>query len=307
MFTAKFLKIFLTSYLMTVGNISQTKQCLIIENSKTEIIKQLESESDFNYDKFTNSSIATFKGTKYGTSGKTLKKGQHMINVNSLDCVTYIENLWAIAYAKSLIARTKIAFNSEQKFNIYLFALSIIRYHELKNERIEDRIHYFSNALLQLEENQLATNIAKNSGDSLKKTINYMSLHKKYYTNIEDWSAIKEKESKLSKTKIPWFPQSKIGNFAKLAQKGDIIAFVSTISGLDVAHVGIVQEIKKDTVYFSHASSKSHKVVTDVELKKYLLAWTKVNGILAFRPKFDFTIKSLQKMINYVNLHSQKK
>ena len=69
----------------------------------------------------------------------------------------------------------------------------------------------------------------------------------------------------------------------KYIQDGDLIAITTTISGLDIAHVGLAYFVN-DKLHLLHASSTQNKVViSDKTLQDYLSGIKKNNGIIVAR------------------------
>ena len=69
-------------------------------------------------------------------------------------------------------------------------------------------------------------------------------------------------------------------------QPGDIVGFVSSVDGLDIAHVGIVDCVNNETT-FIHASSTQKKVVeNDGAMADYVKGIKKNSGVVIIRPQF---------------------
>lgn len=67
---------------------------------------------------------------------------------------------------------------------------------------------------------------------------------------------------------------------------GDIIAFVTTIEGLDVSHTGFAC-FQGERLYLLHASTRTNLVeISPVPLSQYLQNMATVSGILVARPHF---------------------
>ncbi|MBO4230351.1 MAG: DUF1460 domain-containing protein, partial [Bacteroidales bacterium] len=67
-------------------------------------------------------------------------------------------------------------------------------------------------------------------------------------------------------------------------QSGDIICFVSTVEGLDIAHVGMAY-VEDGRVGFIHASQNDGKVVIDSRtIVEYVLPRRNLSGIKVVRP-----------------------
>lgn len=96
---------------------------------------------------------------------------------------------------------------------------------------------------------------------------------------------IKRIESYLGAQFTYYVPSAQISSCYDELQHGDIVAFVTSTSGLDIQHVGFVWKPKADdTPKLLHASSaKGRVVVSDESLQDYAVKAKNCKGIRIVR------------------------
>ncbi|MGL4631730.1 MAG: N-acetylmuramoyl-L-alanine amidase-like domain-containing protein, partial [Leadbetterella sp.] len=150
------------------------------------------------------------------------------------------------------------------------------------------RHHYFAEWARNAEKLGYATDITKTKGELLPKTLNFMSRNRKYYeafkTDTWVWSQVQKMEEGLKDIKIMHIPRSQFIVNQKLIQTGDILAFTSTVDGLDVNHEGIAYW-EGDKLKLLNASSEKKKVIISSEtILEYLNRVHKHAGVMILRP-----------------------
>ena len=119
-----------------------------------------------------------------------------------------------------------------------------------------------------------------------KKKIQFMSTHRGAYPTyvpIRDWTAIQQVERELSQLTLNYVPKDSVSADLTAIESGDIIAFTSTIEGLDVNHEGIAYW-KNNQLYLIHASLEEKKVIVSSEtLVAYLRRIKKHSGLMIYR------------------------
>ena len=198
------------------------------------------------------------------------------INLRAVDCWTLVETALAMALCDGAYA----------DFEARLLQL---RYREGRAEGYGSRIHYFGEWLLHAQAlGVLADLTPALGGVPLDKPINYVSVNAGRYpeqarTPVEA-AKIREAESRLSAAGLSYIPRSKVGGMQHLLRDGDIVAFTSTLEGLDVAHQGFV--IWRDgEPRLLHASSAPAKrvLITRESIAEYLAGQPKMSGLMVGR------------------------
>ncbi len=249
----------------------------VFENKTIEIDGLLEND----FGKTVVAIGKTFEGIPY--VAKTLEVGETetlVINLQGLDCTTYVENVLAFSM---LLREGKADFDSFTK------VLKTIRYKDGKLDGYSSRLHYFTSWIRNNEQKGLLKDITSEVGGiAIKKDINFMGTHRDLYPFLKDdtnYEKILETEKELAKESFCYLPQNQIEANEHLIQTGDIIALTTSIKGLDVTHTGIATREKDGRIHLLHASTASNKVeVSELPLVDYLKKIKKNTGILVARP-----------------------
>ena len=203
-----------------------------------------------------------------------------VVNLREFDCTTFVENC---------IALSGIIKFGRQSFNDYCALLTYIRYRDGEIDGYTSRLHYTSDWAYDNENKEVLKNISGEIGGQLIiKGINFMSTHPQSYKHLKDnknnLEKIKKIENSINNCKAYIvIPISAIPANSKDIQNGDIIAFATSIEGLDYSHVGIAYWENK-RLHFIHASSKMKKVVIEQKtLFDYCKDSKNCTGISIFR------------------------
>lgn len=222
----------------------------------------------------------TFLGTPY--VAKTLEKNKTeelVINLEELDCTTFVENMLAMAWTSH---------DEDHTYEKFLSILQNLRYHDGKIDGYGSRIHYFSDWVYEAGQKGYLTDMSKTlKGIPYTKNIDFMSTHIRSYPqligNEKELSKIVDTEKVISRRDRYYIPVNNIEAIQSQLKNGDIVAITTSIEGLDVVHEGII--IKKDEVaYLLHASSELEKVViSDVPITDYIRKHKNQTGIMVAR------------------------
>jgi hypothetical protein len=207
-----------------------------------------------------------FLGTTYvANTLDTRGTEQLVINLREFDCVTFIENVVALAWL----------FRSQQRsFKTFQKLLHKIRYREGTLQGYTSRLHYFSDWIHDNQMKGIVRNItAEIGGKPLKKAISFMTTHSDLYPSLNNAAILrrmKAVERKISKRPLLFVPKKTLRNFEDRIHDGDIIAIISSTKDLDIQHVGIAARLK-NRIHLLHASSREGKVVFSKQtLTQYL-------------------------------------
>lgn len=223
----------------------------------------------------------TFLGIPY--VAKTLEIGDTeslVINLQGLDCTTYIENVLAF----SLLLK-----GGKSDFETFIQKLETIRYKNGKINGYTSRLHYFSEWIADNEAKDLLTNITPEIGGSIvTKKIDFMSTHRDLYPFLKDdddnFKEIQASENYLNGQEICVLAQDQIEANEHLIESGDIIALTTSIKGLDITHTGIATREKDGRIHLLHASTVGEVVVSKLPLVVYLKKIKNNTGIMVARP-----------------------
>ena len=210
----------------------------------------------------------------------TLEKSPEtlVINLKEFDCFTLVENVLAISLAKH---------SPEAGFDIYREYLQLLRYREGVIDGYGSRLHYFIEWARQATENGFLMNISEDLGEADEKQINFMSTNRKLYPALQRdpaaFEAVVAAEKSLNEGPLYYIHKDRFSALEDKIQDGDIIAFTSSVKGLDVNHEGFAVR-KNGKLHLLHASLEEKKVVLSTEtLEQYLNRIKKHTGIMIFR------------------------
>lgn len=275
--------LFLAFFVLTLHMSAQQITCSpadkqSFENKTIEIDGLLESD----YGKTVVAIGKTFKGVPY--VAKTLEIGETeslVINLQGLDCTTYVENV---------LAFSSILRDGNSDFDSFIKTLKTIRYKNGSLDGYASRLHYFSEWIANNEAKGLLKDITSEIGGSeITKDINFMSEHRDLYPFLKDdanFERIKASENYLNNQSICVLSQGEIAANEHLINTGDIIALTTSIKGLDITHTGIATREKDGRIHLLHASTGSMEVeVSKLPLADYLKKIKNNTGIMVARPQ----------------------
>ncbi len=220
-------------------------------------------------------------GTPY--VAHTLEGDEEMltINIHELDCLTFIETLYALTRA-----------TLQQRYSWRDFAANIenVRYRGGKMGDYSSRIHYMSEWII---DNHMRGNLQEITpdlphADYMIKNIDYMTKHPDQYRQLKNDSAMVEKirRYELRNHRYPYLKRSWLNDKGvKVAlRSGDFISLVTKMDGLDVSHNGIIIVDEKGDPYLLDASMSGGKVMLEAKpLFKYLERSKSNIGIRVYR------------------------
>lgn len=222
-----------------------------------------------------------FLDTPYVASTLEGKPEMLTVNVSQYDCTTFVE---------TVIAMVKTLQEGRNSWRDFLFNLQNIRYRSGEIDGYPSRLHYitdwgmdnvyrgnFSEATTSINRHQFAV-----------RSLDFMSRNASSYPALSDSMnlvRIKEVENGYRNVRFPYIKTINLSKTDVIDQlkNGDILAFVTNISNLDVSHMGIL--VFKDGVpHVLHASSSAGKVVlTQDSLYDFLKKNRNLIGVRVFR------------------------
>ncbi len=204
---------------------------------------------------------------------------QLIVNLRGLDCTTFVENVVVIS---------QLIKSSNTSFDKYCEKLTAIRYRDGKINKYPSRLHYFTDWLLDNEKKGIIEIISNKYGNAdFNSEVYYMSKHSDKYQKLKDKAEFVElislSEKKISAAHLKYFTPDGLEQNIDKIQNGDIVAFSTSIGGLDISHVAIAYFKGKD-LHFYHASSDKKKVVlSENNMLDYLKRIKHNNGVLIAR------------------------
>lgn len=237
-----------------------------------------------------------FLGTAY--VGGLLDKPEKeclVINLNGLDCVTFLE---------STVALSLIIKENKTRFEDFCEQLKFIRYRNGILDGYSSRLHYFYEWLNNNQQKGILENITEVvGGKPYDKKVNFMTANFTKYPHLgaEHITIIKKVEEELSTLQKFCIPKAEIWSVEDRIDDGDLVAFATTINGLEVEHVGIAIHVN-GRLHLMHASSVNKKV----EISKFPLSDMAENkstyaGIIVARMKNPLSHKSQMSHMSHIS------
>ena len=185
----------------------------------------------------------TFVGTPYVPATLDPAGPERLIiNLRELDCVTYVENLLALAHFVRE-APVGILASPGDAMQLYQDMLTRIRYRDGRLAAYPSRLHYFTDWLRDNEGRGVVDLITDDLGGVVdEEPITFMSAHRASYNQLVDEAYYREigaAEGRLNAVPRYVLPEGQVAAVADRIEDGDILAMASTLKGLDVAHTGI--------------------------------------------------------------------
>ncbi len=203
------------------------------------------------------------------------------INLDELDCTTFVETVMALAYT---------AGENRSSWRDFIYNLKRIRYRNGEINGYSSRLHYISDWIIDNTHKGLFTEITNRLPEYsyTTKTIDFMSSHRSSYTQLSDsieYNQIKDVEMGYRLHRFPYIKKEQLIKkpVQKALKDGDIIALTTKTDGLDVSHMGII--IFVDNVpHLLHASMTAKKTIIDPHpLHEYLRRGKNLTGIRVIR------------------------
>ena len=220
-------------------------------------------------------------GTPY--VAHTLEADQEVliINIHELDCLTFIETLYAL---------TRVTQAGRYSWRDFAANIENVRYRGGTMGDYATRIHYISEWII---DNHVRGNLVEITPDLphasyMVKNIDYMSHNPGQYRQLKNDSAMVEKirRHELRNHRFPYLKRSWLNDKAVKAalRSGDFVSLVTKAEGLDVSHNGIIVIDEKGDPYLLDASMSGGKVMLQSKpLYKYLERSKTNIGIRVFR------------------------
>jgi hypothetical protein len=264
---------------------TQPQGCYVVGKSQERLISALQQKEVPAYSEDVPYLISVFSGAVYGGGGKGCRVNETLVNIETMDCVTFLENYWALAATRQVIKHQSHSLTPDQSFSAFVQHLQFIRNYQITEKQNQGRIIYLSSAFLQLIKAGLLQDVGEQNGIPLQKTINYVSQHPTKFAGIQDWGFVRSIEKELSQGFLFYYPLDSIPKYKTIAQSGDLVGLVTKVPGLDVSHCGVIS-VKSGSLKLTHSSSVQNHLVIEQDLNTYLSGRTTISGLIVCRPIF---------------------
>jgi hypothetical protein len=165
-----------------------------------------------------------------------------VINLRAMDCVTFVENMLALAHFVREAPRDVLD-RPEEAMRTYQGMIERIRYRDGRLSGYPSRLHYFTEWLRDNEKRGILDLMTADLGGLVDaEPISFMGEHRDAYKQLADEAVFREigvMETRLNQTPRHFIPKTQVASMMSRLEDGDILALTSTVKGLDVAHTGI--------------------------------------------------------------------
>ena len=203
------------------------------------------------------------------------------LSLTEFDCVSLVESCLAVARVAAM--------PGEPAWERFAQQMESMRYRGGKRTGYASRLHYFSEWIRDGAERGLLKDMsAELGGQPDERPLRFMSQHPASYPALADartLEQIREMERSLDSVARRLIPVARIPQVLDTIQSGDILAFATSIPGLDVTHAAFAYRDKQNVVRVLHAPLSGGVVeITRSTLPEYVGAIKKATGILVARP-----------------------
>lgn len=203
------------------------------------------------------------------------------VSLTRFDCVTLVESCLAVA---RVAAQTRAP-----SWDRFAREVERMRYRGGKRGGYTSRLHYFSEWISDGEKRGLVRDLgAELGGIEDTRPLRFMTEHRSSYPALANdavFRAIGEMERSLDKRPRHVVPTARIPEVVDRIQTGDVVAFATSIPGLDVSHAAFAYRDSVGVLRVLHAPLSGGVVeVTRSTLQEYVSAIRRATGILVARP-----------------------
>ena len=202
------------------------------------------------------------------------------LHLSKFDCVTLVESALATARA----ARSEGA-----GWDAFAREVERMRYRGGARQGYESRLHYFSEWIRDGEQRGLVRDLgAELGGEDDPRPLRFMTEHRASYPALRDeatFQRIVQMEKRLDASPRVVVAKERIAQVQDGIQTGDVLAFATSIPGLDVTHTGLAYRDRAGVLRVLHAPLSGGAVeVSRTTLPEYVAAIRRSTGILVARP-----------------------
>ena len=203
------------------------------------------------------------------------------VSLTRFDCVTLVESCLAVARATDDVMKP-----SWERFSR---EVERIRYRGGKRGGYASRLHFFSEWIDDGEKRGLVRNIARDlRGENDTRPLRFMTEHRASYPALADdkvFAEIGEMEKSLDGQPRWMIPTADIPRVEGRIESGDVLAFATSIPGIDVTHAAFAYRGNDRVLRVLHAPLSGGVVeITRSTLPEYVARIKRSTGILIARP-----------------------
>jgi hypothetical protein len=203
------------------------------------------------------------------------------LSLTAFDCVTLVEACLAVArVARAEGAPSWDGFGRE---------MERMRYRDGQRRDYGSRLHYFSEWIADGARRGLLRDLGGELGGvEDARPLRFMSEHRGSYAALADdrvLANVAMAERRLDSSPRRVVPTARIAEVSDRIETGDVLAFATSIAGLDVTHAALAYRDDRGVLRVLHAPLSGGAVeVTKSTLPEYVAAIRRSTGILVARP-----------------------
>ena len=203
------------------------------------------------------------------------------ISLTRFDCVTLVESCLALSrVARNSRGATWAEFGRE---------VERIRYRDGRRQAYTSRLHYFSEWIADGQRRGLLRDLGESLGGADDaRPLRFMTEHRASYVALADdgvYRSIAKMERELDGRARKVIATDRIADVSSGINTGDVLAFATSIPGLDVTHAALAYRDSEGVLRVLHAPLSGGAVeVSKRTLPEYVAAIKRSTGILVARP-----------------------
>lgn len=211
-----------------------------------------------------------FLGTDYVSYTLEIEPEALQVFLDKTDCILFVElcSSFALTVKGRKIVQNKAPVSAKPSYKLLCHNIQNMRYRGGVVDGYASRLHYTSEWLIQNAVNGVLDEYTSEIGMTYEQPFYYMTTHPESYKqlidNPEETARVRAAEEYLES----WNPYYYISqeqlmqdNVIKEVKDGDIITFIDTHPGLDLAHVAMACTGEDGQMHFIHASYGAKKVI----------------------------------------------
>ena len=203
-----------------------------------------------------------------------------ILHLSKFDCVSLVE---------SALAAARTAAAPDAGWERFAREVERMRYRGGVRRGYPSRLHYFSEWMRDGERRGLLRDLGPDLGAVRdERPLRFMSAHRGSYAALRDdatFAAIVERERALDCCPRNLVPKARIPEVTARLETGDVLAFATSIEGLDVTHTGLAYRDRAGVMRVLHAPLSGGVVqVSPGTIADYVDGLRNSTGILTARP-----------------------
>jgi hypothetical protein len=203
------------------------------------------------------------------------------LSLTRFDCVTLVESCLAVARVARL--------NEKPTWDRFGREVERMRYRDGVRRGYTSRLHYFSEWIADGQRRGLLRDLGPALGGvDDARPLRFMTEHRGSYPALSNdavFDDVAAMERGLDDHPRKMVPTDRIAAVSDGIQTGDVLAFATSIPGLDVTHAAMAYRDRSNTLRVLHAPLSGGAVeVSTKTLPEYVAAIRRSTGILVARP-----------------------